>query len=429
MNSKKVVLLCYYFPPNTGVGGRRWLKLCKYLSEQNIEITVFTPKKFILKNQPSWENELVQIKNLKVIQVNDFYPKILLDKPITFFEKINYKISNVLVKIFTSANMYDPSAFWHSIIHKKIKKYLFDNNIENLIVSGIPFDYFYYASQLKSANKNLNLILDFRDLWTDSLGSFGKNVALFQSKKRYDKECFYENYSIQQANYIFCASQDLYEALAAKHPNQKNKFQLLLNGFDTKDIVNTTIQSHLKPTSNNKITIANIGTINCAKDYYLHFINALIKIKNDNPIVYANLEFTFYGNTNIEFENDIKNYRLDIVTFFEKIDNNKVKEVLHKADMVLYIKKEDELVNSFASKFFEYLCARKFILILSPKGEVTNYIEKNNIGLVLQKQTIYDDLITLFKNFTMGNIVFNSQLDISEFGYDVISKKVNAILQ
>ena len=38
---KKILLISYYWPPNAGVGARRWLNFQKHLSK-NFSITVYT---------------------------------------------------------------------------------------------------------------------------------------------------------------------------------------------------------------------------------------------------------------------------------------------------------------------------------------------------------------------------------------------------
>jgi hypothetical protein len=47
---KRVLLILYYWPPEGGVGVRRWLKFSKHLSELGWEVTVFTAEKKIYIN-------------------------------------------------------------------------------------------------------------------------------------------------------------------------------------------------------------------------------------------------------------------------------------------------------------------------------------------------------------------------------------------
>lgn len=428
MKQKKVLLLCYYFPPNTGVGGRRWVKFCKFLSQQNIDFTVVTPKKFKLKNQPSWQSDVATIQNLKVIEVNDGYPKILLDSPSSFISKIVYRFAKFYVSVFTKGNKYDPSSFWKSTIDGEVNRILEEQKINNLIVSGIPFNFFYYAALLKSRNKAINLVLDFRDLWTDSMSSYGRNVKLYQSQKRFEEECRMERFSVLHADHILCASNDLLQIYQEKYPDQKDKFKLVINGYDPDEMLPRS-PLKIEKKENSTISVVNVGTINCSRDYYMNFIEGLSKIKENDPELYGILRFDFYGNTNATFETDLTSACSEVAFFYEKISSKDVHRVIQKADMVLYIKKEDELPNSFASKFYEYLSAGKFMIVLSPEGMVTEYIRNNNIGVILAKESIYANLKDIFFKFSSGNLSYNQQLNISEFGYDQLSEKIGVLLQ
>ena len=40
---KKILLISYYWPPNAGVGSRRWLNFQKYISKE-YSMTIYTPE-------------------------------------------------------------------------------------------------------------------------------------------------------------------------------------------------------------------------------------------------------------------------------------------------------------------------------------------------------------------------------------------------
>ena len=42
---KKVLIISYYWPPNTGSGVQRWLKFSKYLKKNNWDPIIVTPEK------------------------------------------------------------------------------------------------------------------------------------------------------------------------------------------------------------------------------------------------------------------------------------------------------------------------------------------------------------------------------------------------
>ena len=65
---KKILIISYYWPPNAGVGSRRWLNFQKHLSSE-YSITVYTPE------NPNIFNEDVGLlnnvsSNTKIIKQN-----------------------------------------------------------------------------------------------------------------------------------------------------------------------------------------------------------------------------------------------------------------------------------------------------------------------------------------------------------------------
>ena len=67
---RKILLISYYWPPNAGVGARRWLNFQKYLSNE-YSITIYTPE------NPSFLNEDKNLLNIVSSNSNVIKQKIL----------------------------------------------------------------------------------------------------------------------------------------------------------------------------------------------------------------------------------------------------------------------------------------------------------------------------------------------------------------
>jgi len=81
---KNLLIINYAFPPNEGVGGRRWAKFSKYLKNHNVNIRVINAKKQNNKLS-NWVND---VNGINVISLNTSYPHILQISPKTIFQKI-----------------------------------------------------------------------------------------------------------------------------------------------------------------------------------------------------------------------------------------------------------------------------------------------------------------------------------------------------
>ena len=73
MKSKRVIILCYGFPPNTGIGGRRWAKFAKYLAKKSWQVEVVCKKNTSAKIS-TWENDVAQ-ENIRRHFIKSNYPK------------------------------------------------------------------------------------------------------------------------------------------------------------------------------------------------------------------------------------------------------------------------------------------------------------------------------------------------------------------
>ena len=425
--SKHLLVFSYYFPPNDGVGGRRWAKFAYYLAQKGYKITIVTTQVYS-KETSFWVNDIHP--KVEIIRLHDKYPDALLNPVNNLISKLKYRFSLAKVKRKTKGNMYDVSVFTQPEIDSRIREYIISNNIKNIIVSGTPFAYFYYITNLAQTIKGLNVILDYRDLWTDSKHHYGQNVRKTQGVERFSEEQRMEDSSLNKCQHVFVVSRDLKEILELNHPQIKNKITIIPNGFDVRDneIEFSISTEPLLLAKSKTIVFSYFGTINCGQAYYLKLLNALQELTREWNNKGYHVSVNFYGNTNKSFEADVRNLNNPWISNKPRLSMNQMAEVAHTSDFLLYIKREDELPNSFATKFYDYLRFRKFIVILSPLGDVTDFVQDNKIGLVLQENEISKTLDQLLSKFVNSGLEFNKDADFSEFNIECISNKIENYL-
>ncbi len=419
--SKHLLIFSYYFPPNDGVGGRRWVKFAYYLAQAGYKITIVTTQVYS-KELSFWKNDIHP--SITILRMNDNYPSVVLNQPNGLIEKIKYKLAIREIKKKYKGNIYDVSSFTANSINGEIKNYILENKIKNIIVSGTPFSYFFYVCELANQIQGLNIMLDYRDLWTDSKYHYGQNVLNSQGIQRFDMERQMEKIALNTCNHIFVVSRDLKDILCKFRPEIHSKISILPNGFDTRDSeINTNISHTEKvfPINKNVLVFSYFGTINCGRNYFQKFLDGLNKLSNKFPI-----QVNFYGNTNKQFEVDLLALKNENIRIQPRISVSQMEEIAQKSDVLLYIKREDELPNSFATKFYDYLRLRKFIVILSPEGDVTNFIKENNIGFVLNENEIYLDLVKLIEEFKGLGLNFNGNLDLNTYTVESIAKQMES---
>lgn len=396
----KVAIMCFGLPPNGAVGGRRWTLFINELIERGVEVYPITSEE-IGYAVSSWQS--MYPENLKQLKLPFSYPKILMTRPSTVYKKIEYRLGLRRVKNKCKGNIYDPTAFYDDHV-KTIVKFLRDNRVGNLVVSGAPFHYFHTASLVKKIMPEINLILEYRDIWTDSNYEYGEGIKL-QSKERYAYESKCENASIRSANAIVAVSKDVKTRISHRFIKNSN-VHIIPNGY-----VHTNNEKSKSKLLGDNLDIIYAGSVNSERDYYMKFLNAFHKFKDEQIREYSKIRIRVYNNSNPKFQDDAESLGLDIFEFLPAISQKEMDIELANADYSLILKRKGELVNSFPSKFFDSIKLGVPLICYSPKGDVTEFIQNKNLGLVLDE--------TLLDNFTATI----RELHRNKHSYDVIEKE------
>ena len=175
-NSKKVLIVTYYWPPAGGPGVQRWLKIAKYLPEFGWEPIIYTPEN---PSYPLVDETLIKEvpQDLKIVKTNIWEPYQIAEK----FSKSNKKFKGgqfdvgknqsfvSKLSIFIRGNFFIPDArkFWVKPSIKFLKEYLTENHIDTIVTTGPPHSLHLIGLGLKKELPNLKWIADFRDPWTE----------------------------------------------------------------------------------------------------------------------------------------------------------------------------------------------------------------------------------------------------------------------
>lgn len=408
-NNLKALIICFTFPPYPGIGGRRWAKFAKYLNREGVDIKVISAKKK-KDGVSTWLTDIEEYKD-RISYLPTHYPLILTTVPKTIIEKIRYKLALIYVKLLTKGNYYDYSVFWKRTLLHRVEKEI-KAGYHNIIVSCAPFTTAFYISELKEKYPNINLIVDFRDPWTDNETSFGFSTL---GKKRMDFEKFKEYKTTQRADYIITVSDTMtyyFERLASDN----SKSLTLKNGFDSEDFGGLLNKSH----ANSQLRFIFTGTF---YNKALHVLKSLCEALNDlklsNKEIYKNLKFDFYGSVPTEFHSVVDD--IDIVSFNGSIGKDEVYKQIRESDVTMLFL-TDDLNHSFSTKFYEYIAQKKPIAVFSKAGDTANFIEQNNLGYNCSLQHIKEMLVKIYKDWKADNLIFNENYDISEHEISLMTR-------
>lgn len=408
----KILLICYSFPPHPGIGGRRWAKFSKFLVKRGFDLTVINAQN-LSGTDSLWTSD-IDFNKIKLLSHQFDLQKVLI-YPDSIIERV---VRKVLIKLLRLTN-YTPdiiTSLPNKKLWKQVEELIKANEIKNVIVTGDPF-LFYYASLLKQT-LNINLILDYRDLWNDH--SFYKSYVTLSKKQQHFFE-FAENYALNHCNKVICVDEGVKSTLQKRIKNN-TEVLVINNGFDNDEFKNITLVQ--KPTD--KIRIIFAGGISSDNNQLIEaFVNEFINFRKKSETLFNSMElhilspcdhslakkFESITYSNFVFRNNFIN-KEDYLSFVNQMDFG-----------IIFISKE--YTSSFATKFSDYLKLNILTISLGYRGFFSKFICDHNIGIHFDIEKVnphfFEDLINLSKKSHLIDKRITEKFDIETLTNDVIT--------
>lgn len=447
-NSKKVLIVTYYWPPAGGPGVQRWLKFAKYLPDFDLEPIIYTPE------NPSYplidhtlQNDVP--KNIKIIRTNIWEPYQLaekLSKSNKKFKGGQFDVGNnqsflSKLSIFIRGNFFIPDArkFWVKPSIAFLKKYLKENDIDVLVTTGPPHSLHLIGLGLKKELPKLKWIADFRDPWTEI--SYYKHLKLtkFSDKKHRNLE----KSVFETADVTLATS---YTDAENFRKNGANSY-CITNGFDISEpskvlgfqnsqagefsVLQTTEKNN--PITEHTFTMSYVGVLEQLRNPE-NLWKALIELCNQHPDFADNFELKLVGRVDDKILNEIENSILksNIKNLGYLSHQDSVTE-MNKSDLLLITNFPNESSKGIIpGKLFEYLATGKKIISFGPKdADVETILNKTNAGAhfdYAQTDKIKDYIFRLFLDWKDGKSIINAA-DINEFSRKELTKKLSEIIK
>jgi glycosyltransferase involved in cell wall biosynthesis len=390
----KFVIITYTFPPQGGIGGRRWAKFSKYFHQNGSEFKVITTPP--LNDHSPWTRDSQGLHD-RIIYVPSRYPKILRGQPKNIWQKIHYRIALSLLRLSYNGNVYDHSLRWSVGLVPELEK-LIQDGYTTIIASAGPFHYLSELASLKEIHgNNIKLIADFRDPWTNNKTSFGysdlNNSRLMaeQKKEKSVINSFDCIVSVAEEMSIYFSSLTLKESMSGK-------FRTIINGFDPGELV-----EKLAVYDDGPIRFVFMGTLYTKVLKSIEVFSKVIK-----GISLKGIEFHFYGDRTEDA--DYLLGKLDNVYLHSNVGLQDAHSIISKASVgMLFL--TDDLTYSFSTKFCEYIAYKKPIWVISKFGKTPEFILRNRIGYHSLPDTVS---ISLFLN----EFHKNSESKLSKVDYN-----------
>jgi len=405
---KKVLIISYYFPPCNLTAAQRIGSWEKYLPENGFYPIVVTRNWTgeELTEVQRLQNSGTEIKHIKNEQSEIFYmPYRAALRDRCFAKGQTNRFYRLMSKALTAVYLVGQNFSLRFIpfnnLYYQAQTILKANpDIQHLLISGNPFEQFYFGYLLKKEFSEVKFIADYRDEWTTSEiinFSIFKNILW-----RFQK--FSEKKWIKMAD-ILCANTEY--ASRKLHAFHNKKVEVLINGYEVPEL-----SERQSKKNSHKLTILHNGTLYPTQNLELL---ALGLSKIDVPENFV-IELLFPGikidkAVSRKIEKDFAHLPVQL-SLSERIPQKELFDLQLSADIMLMVAHKNKK-GIVGSKLYEYIGLRKPILLCPTDGdEIEKTVMQTGLGLVINNvEDLKVHLENLIKHkIENGEITMNTNI-------------------
>lgn len=412
----KTLILCYDFPPNEGIGGRRWAKLAKGLASRGTEVHVIKADS-VLKNQESAWTKDVQHANIKIHSLARKYPPILSSGANSRLGKIQYRLALKALRSKYRGTIYDIALGWENFMPNFALELIKREKIQNLIATGAPFNLLHQAAQIKKVLPHLRTIFDYRDPWLTAVNygipQLSYEDFLFEKQKQYEV--------FEQADQIICPNPFMLEEIkhSGDYLKTNTEFNVLPHFYDQDEL---SMYLNQKRVDDGKIRLVYGGTLYMGMEPYFERLSiGLDNLKSQNPEFYDKLEIEIYTKDQ-RFSSFLKSHP-SIVKMAQPIGNELFARIAQSDACLIFLAHHNKHYQT--TKFFEILPFSKPLVYMGDPGFVSEFIVSEKLGYLLLNPE--HDLKNLILNLSENNSLFiNSEHE--QWSLDSVTAKLEKLM-
>ncbi|MEF3079041.1 glycosyltransferase family protein [Winogradskyella poriferorum] len=427
MNSKKVLIIAYYWPPAGGPGVQRWLKFVKYLPEFDIEPIVYCPEN---PNYPIVDESLLNEipKDVTIIKQPIKEPYQLAS---FLSKKSSKKISSGVIPkakkqsltekmmLYVRGNFFIPDARknWINPSVAFLSNYIKENHIETVVSTGPPHSMHVIGSKLKQS-LNIKWLADFRDPWT----TIGYHKALKLTKSSQQKHIELETEVLNSADEIIVTSNHTRNEFETK---TNKPISVITNGYDTHSV--------RVEEKDAKFTLSHIGSLLSDRNPKVLW-EVLSELISENESFSKAFQLNLIGVVSDDVVESIHNTGLknhtNVVGYVSHDDAIKF-QLSSRLLLLIEIDSEDTKAI-IPGKLFEYLISETPILAIGPDdSDVQQIITKTNTGIYFnynQKEKLKSQIVSYFEAYQKNSLNVNA-IGLQPYSRKALTERLSAIIK
>jgi len=385
---KRVLMICYHFPPIINGGVERSIKFAHYLPDFGYEPVVLTTNRF--------GTEMVE--GIEVVRTGEFMRRakkfnvsgaVEVDtghmedrreisqpggKFAATFKKFlsrwvvipDDQIRWVLCSLFTAVRI---------AMKRKVK----------IIYSSSPPASSHILAYLVKLFTRTKWVMDLRDPWTlEPL-----NRELVQSRLRMVIDRFLERLCISLSDAVICNTEESLEAYVSMYPSSRGKFMVIPNGFDEGEMKRAKEEENeesLIKESKSYFIISHVGSFNRYRDrpsVPVDFLRAVWNLVGSGAIDGKKIRVIFVGALSEEEKTEVNSFGLgECIQLMGQLSHHEALRIMVTSSVLLLYDPGREARYYIHGKLYEYLGAEKPILAIVPDGASSRLATNSGMALI-----------------------------------------------
>jgi glycosyltransferase involved in cell wall biosynthesis len=418
----KVLIVSYYWPPSGGAGVQRWLKFSKYLPDfgwEPVILTVDPADATYPATDYSLITDLPSSLKVHTTSATNYFSIYKKDKSkipsAGFANNTDNTFKGKLLR-FVRGNFFipDPRRGWNRYAFKKACELIEAEDIKHIITTSPPHSSQLIGLKIKKKYPEIRWVADLRDPWTDIYyyKQFYPTLVSKSIDLRFEKEV------LKKADRIITVGNSLKTLFSSKLDGIEKKIEVITNGYDTSDFLET---RNIHPP---RFTVTYVGTLS---DIYPveGFLNALENFKEKgNDFI-----LRFIGTVSPEQKEIIRLKTGDaFLEFIPYVDHSEaIKFMLGTTALLLIIPDHQSNRSIITGKLFEYIASMKPIICVGPvDGDAALIVKESGHGMTFLYNDVHE--MSAYLETLISNSSFTEMVSSEIFSRRELTRKIIPLL-